>query len=59
VNKQPNAVTRPPIAAVTRVDFRRQMETIKGEIISDVNIDKAPNHPKINSDFKWLVEIDL
>ena len=43
VNKQPNAVTRPPVTAVNRVDFRRQMPTMIGHKIFDTAIEKEVN----------------
>ena len=43
VNKQPKAVTRPPVTAVNRVDLRRQMPTIKGQRKLDTAKDKGVN----------------
>lgn len=44
-------MTRPPITAVKRVDFRRQKDMVNGEITKDTAVDKAPSHPVININY--------
>lgn len=38
-------MTRPPITAVRRVDFRRQNDIVIGDIKSETAVDIAPSHP--------------
>lgn len=45
VNRHPSAVIRPPITAVTRVDFRRQNAIVTGEISNATPVETAPSHP--------------
>ncbi len=46
VKRHPKAVTRPPITAVKRVDFRRQKDIVNGDISNEMAVDIAPSHPK-------------
>ena len=45
VNRHASAVTRPPRTAVRRVDFRRQMAIVNGEIMRDTEVERAPSQP--------------
>ena len=46
MNRQPRAVTSPPITAVTRVDFRLHRATVIGEISSATAEERAPSQPE-------------
>lgn len=45
VNKHPRAVMRPPMTAVTLVDFRRQKAMVTGDMRRATPVDIAPSHP--------------
>ena len=40
-------MTRPPMTAVSRVDFRLHTATVIGEIRSETEMEKAPSQPEI------------
>jgi formate hydrogenlyase subunit 6/NADH:ubiquinone oxidoreductase subunit I len=52
-------VTKPPITAVSLVDFLRQMATVIGEIIKETETDNAPTQPKNNNKRVSLVSLEV
>lgn len=46
MNRHPRAATRPPITAVTLVDFRKQHATVTGDIKRATAVERAPSHPR-------------
>lgn len=48
MKRHPRAVTRPPMTAVRRVDFRLQRATVIGEMPRATAVERAPSHPGKN-----------
>lgn len=53
MNRQPNAVTKPPMTAVNLVDLRRQKAMMTGEANKLTAIDSAPSQPVIFGELIW------
>lgn len=49
VKRQPRAVIRPPITAVTLVDFLLQKAMVTGEMSSAIPVDMATSHPEVKT----------
>ena len=49
VKRHPSAITRPPITAVNRVDFLRQIPIVIGDKKSDIDIHSDPNQTEKKS----------
>ena len=45
MKRHPNAVIKPPITAVKRVDFRLQIAMVSGDIKRESDMENAPNTP--------------
>lgn len=51
MNRHPNVVTKPPITANSRVDFRRHNAIVMGDIRRPMAIDTEPINPVKCSDY--------
>ena len=47
VNRQPRAMTRPPMTPVKRVDLRRQTPMVKGDRPNETDTHIEPSHTEI------------
>lgn len=55
VKRQDNPNSRPPRTAANRVDFLRQIATIIGELMNDMQRHSAPNHA-VRRFVVWVME---
>lgn len=55
MKRQPSAVTKPPMTAVRRVDFRRQKAMITGEANKLMPIDNAPSQPETETGIQLIM----
>ena len=46
VKRHPSAVRRPPMTAVSLVDFRRHIPMVSGDSVSETHREVAPNQPE-------------
>ena len=49
VKRQPKAATRPPMTAVSRVDFLRQNDIVTGDTRRPTDMETAPTHPETDN----------